>query len=138
MPSCSVCDKKVISGAVLHSECLDGLYATNRQVLSERNSFKSTLEKISKYGGLAGHFANQALEGNILPVPYISVWDGGVEVESSAMVNIRTGEVTDVVTADVHGLDICEREYIVMNGEQVDVYQDERGYELWADIHNEI
>jgi len=38
----------------------------------------------------------------------------------------------------VNGLDICERQYIVMNDEQVDVYQDEHGYEYWADIKNEI
>ena len=73
-----------------------------------------------------------------VPVDYVSVWDGGITVETNAVVDIKTGEVTDVIIADVKGLQICEREYIKMNGGQVDVYRDERGYELWADIQNEI
>jgi hypothetical protein len=72
-----------------------------------------------------------------IPVPYVSVWDGGVEVETTALVNIKTGEVTDVTTAKVEGLDICEREYIVMNDWQLDVNHDERGFALWVDINNE-
>ena len=73
-----------------------------------------------------------------VPVPYISVWDGGVEIETTAIVNIKTGEVSDITSVDVNGLDICERQYIVMQDEQVDVYEDERGYDYWADIENEI
>lgn len=69
-----------------------------------------------------------------ITVPYVSVWDGGTEVETSATVNIKTGEVTDIEVAKISGLEICEREYIMMNGEQVDVYHDEHGYEHWADI----
>ena len=72
------------------------------------------------------------------PVPYVSIWDGGIEIETTAIVDIRTGEVTDISSVDVNGLDICERQYIVMHGEQVDVYEDERGYNYWADIKNEI
>lgn len=72
-----------------------------------------------------------------IPVPYVSVWDGGTEVTTTATVNIKTGEVTNITAANVSGLDICERQYIVMHGEQVDVYQDEHGYDYWADIHKE-
>lgn len=70
----------------------------------------------------------------ILTVPYVSVWDGGVEVETTADVDIRTGEVTKITQSNISGLEVCEREYVVMNGEQVEVYNDERGYEYWADI----
>ena len=35
-------------------------------------------------------------------------------------------------------LDICERQYVIMCGAQVDVYEDERGYNYWADIESEI
>lgn len=68
-----------------------------------------------------------------IAVPYVSVWDGGIEVETIAHVDYRTGEVTDIVPANIRGLDICERTYIVMNDEQVDVYEDEHGFEHWAD-----
>ena len=71
-------------------------------------------------------------------VPYISVWDGGVEIETTAIVDIKTGEVTDISSTNVNGLDICERQYIIMHSEQVDVYENERGYSYWADIENEI
>ena len=71
-------------------------------------------------------------------VPYISVWDGEIEIETTAVVDIKTGEITDITSVDVNGLDICERQYIVMQDEQVDVYEDERGYDYWADIENEI
>ncbi len=77
-------------------------------------------------------------EGICSPVHYVSVWDGGVEVETTAKVDIRTGEVTHIAQAAVNGLEICEREYIVMNGEQVDVFRDEHGFEYWADIEDEI
>jgi len=70
-------------------------------------------------------------------VLYVSIWDGGTEIETTAIVDIRTGEVTDVTSVNVTGLELCEREYIVMNSEQVDVYHDEHGYDLWADIENE-
>ncbi len=71
---------------------------------------------------------------SIIPVPYISIWDGGIEVETTAAVNIKTGEVSCIATADVTGLDICEREYIVMNDEQVDVLTDMNGFDYWVDI----
>lgn len=62
-------------------------------------------------------------------VPYIAVWDG-VGVTTSAILNIRTGEVTDiekVVPKDP--LEVCEREYIILNDEQIEVdSSDGEGY----------
>ena len=74
----------------------------------------------------------------ILEVPYITIWDCGREIETTAKVNIQTGEVTDIVIADdeVGELDICERQYIVLNDEQVDVYDDEGDFDFWADINS--
>ena len=71
-------------------------------------------------------------------VPYVSVWDGGIELETTASVDIKTGEITDIQAVIADGLDICERQYIVMCSGQVDVYEDERGFQYWADIKNEI
>jgi hypothetical protein len=87
--------------------------------------------------GLVDTDASQKADDNKCRVPYVSVWDGGVEVETTAVVNIKTGEVTDIQVVDVRGLDICESEYILMCGEQVYVYSDEHGFEKWADIKNE-
>ena len=66
--------------------------------------------------------------------PYVSVWDGGVEVATQATVNIKTGEITDIESADVNGLEVCEEQYIVMNDERVYVYEDENGFDYWADL----
>lgn len=71
-------------------------------------------------------------------VPYVSVWDGGIEIQTVATVNIITGEVTGIGTVNAEGLDICESEYIVMNDERVYVYHGENGFEHWADINNEF
>ena len=67
-------------------------------------------------------------------VPFVSVWDGGTEVETTATVNLKTGEVTDIVVINTKGFDVCERQYIILNDEQVDVYDNEPGYKYWADI----
>lgn len=84
---------------------------------------------------LLSEIINQRLS-IIIRVPYISVWDGGTEITTTATVNIKTGEVTDIAVVNVAGLDVCEREYIMMNDEQVDIYHDDHGYEHWADIQN--
>lgn len=81
---------------------------------------------------------NTAMDNCKIKVPYVSVWDGGTEVETSAIVDIRTGEVTDVEAVDVSGLDVCEREYIVMNDEQVDVHYDEDALVYRIAINNDI
>ena len=55
-------------------------------------------------------------------VPYVTVWDGGTEIVTSGTLNIRTGEITDIETVDPPvDVEILEREYIILNGEQVDV-----------------
>lgn len=70
-------------------------------------------------------------------IPYVSIWDDGIEVETNAVVNIKTGEVTDISPVNVIGLDSCGGEYIIMNDKPVNVYQDEHGFDYWADINNE-
>lgn len=55
---------------------------------------------------------------------FVSVWDDGVEVESACKVNTDTNEVFDIEMADVDELDleILDREYIVIDGSEYDVY----------------
>jgi len=70
-------------------------------------------------------------------VPYVSVWDGGVLIATSANLNIRTGEITDIETVDPQGTaEILEREYIVLNDEQIDVdSSDGEGY--WIQLRHD-
>jgi len=77
------------------------------------------------------------LNGCKITVPYVSVWDGGIEIKTTASADIKTGEISDIVPADVQGLEICESQHIILNGEIVYVYEDEHGYAYWADIENE-
>lgn len=69
-------------------------------------------------------------------VPYVSVWDGGVEIVTSANLNIRTGEITDIETIDPQGsVEMLEREYIILNDEQIDVdSSDDEGY--WIQLRH--
>ena len=64
-------------------------------------------------------------------IPYVSVWDGGVEVESTCTIDFRTGNILDIEPAkglaSFGFLDTLDREYIVLNDEQVDVMEDDEG-----------
>ena len=71
-------------------------------------------------------------------IPYVSVWDGGIEVRTTCTVNLKTGEVTEIAVADVGGLDVCEEQYVVLTGETVYIYENEHGFSCWADIHGEL
>ena len=73
-----------------------------------------------------------------LNVLFVSSWDGGVTVTTSAVVNCETGEVTDIECADVEGLDNCEEQYIIMNDKKIYIYEDEHGYDYWADLKGEM
>jgi hypothetical protein len=42
---------------------------------------------------------------------FTSVWDDGVEVRTSAELNLETGELINVETSDTDGLDILQKEY---------------------------
>jgi len=72
-----------------------------------------------------------------LSVPYVSVWDGGTVVTTTAKVDFRTGEVTDIEAADIGGLQTCEREYIIMNDVEIEVYAGKNGFNYYADLKNE-
>jgi len=42
---------------------------------------------------------NFIIDGCKIHVPYVSVWDGGIEIETTAVVDIRTGEVINITSA---------------------------------------
>lgn len=66
-------------------------------------------------------------------VPYVSVWDGGIEITTNASLNIKTGAVTDIETVDPQtDVQICEREYIILGDEQVDVLSEDGHY--WVQL----
>ena len=53
---------------------------------------------------------------------FISVWDGGVEIDTPCKVNLETKEVFDIVTSRYNG-DHLEKEYIEIDGEEFPVSQ---------------
>ena len=61
----------------------------------------------------------------ISEVPYVSVWDGGVEIASTCTIDLTTGNILNIKQVDVDGVDVREREYIVLNDEEVDVLVDD-------------
>lgn len=63
----------------------------------------------------------------ISEIPYVFVWDGGVEVESTCTVNLRTGEVTDIQPAVTDSLETLEWEYVILNDEQYGVCRSSDG-----------
>ena len=56
---------------------------------------------------------------------FVSVWDDGFEVASSCKVNTDTNRVFDIeqVCVDELDLEILDREYIIIDGNEYDVCQ---------------
>ena len=67
---------------------------------------------------------------------FVSVWDGGVEIETPCKVNTETKEVFDIIIARYDG-DVLEKEYIEIDGEEFPVFQvsdiTEDNNEYWYD-----
>ena len=80
---------------------------------------------------------NTAENQLLLKVPFVSVWDGGIRVETTAMVNTSTGNVINIGVANLQGLEVCEEQYIVLNDERVYVYENANGFDYWADLKGE-
>ena len=52
---------------------------------------------------------------------YVSVWDGGIEVRTKCKYDTVIFDVTDIESADVDGLDVLEREYLILpNGTEIE------------------
>lgn len=59
---------------------------------------------------------------NIITAEYVTVWDGGVQVVTHCDFNLETLEVSNIQIAEVDGLDVCEREYVLLpDGTEYDV-----------------
>lgn len=81
------------------------------------------------------------MEKQIVEVEYVTLWDDGVEVVTSAMYNIETGLVYDIETTDegIEDLDILEREFIRLDdGTELDVCEESGKYKVinFAEIVN--
>lgn len=58
-------------------------------------------------------------------VPYISVWDGGTLVETTADVRLDTKQVFNIKSVDVgEAVDVLDREYIVLDGTEFAVFEE--------------
>lgn len=70
---------------------------------------------------------------NVINVEFVSVWDDGVGIETSAKYNPKTGLVYDIETTDedVEELEILESEYIYLpNGELLSVSDESGEYKV--------
>lgn len=73
------------------------------------------------------------MEKQIVEVEYVTLWDDGVEVVTSAMYNMETGLVYDIETTDegVEDLDILEREFIRLDDNtELDVSEESGKYKV--------
>lgn len=70
-------------------------------------------------------------------VPFVSIWDDDIYLETDCYVNLKTGEVFDIAVVDCDGLEICDKQFIIVDEEEVLVYQDEKGFDCWADLKGE-
>lgn len=70
-------------------------------------------------------------------VNYVSVWDGGTEISTTANYNQQTGLVDNIMTTDedVEDLDILDREYIQTDdfSEKIRVLDFDTFKELWLE-----
>lgn len=64
---------------------------------------------------------------------FTSVWDGeSQEVSVACKVNMDTKEVFDIQTVDVTGVDVLDREYVTIDGEEYPVSRErEDDTEYW-------
>lgn len=53
---------------------------------------------------------------------FVSVWDGGVEIDTPCRVNMETREVFDIQQSRYEG-DCLEKEYIEIDGVEYPVFQ---------------
>lgn len=65
-----------------------------------------------------------------VPCTFVSVWDGGFEVKSDALLDVDTGIVSDIQTSNLpegilNYLEILDREYIRVGERRYDVRRNE-------------
>ena len=58
-----------------------------------------------------------------VPAEFVSVWDDNITVTAPCRVNPITKEVTVEEVADISGVDLLTREYIILDGEEHNVFQ---------------
>jgi hypothetical protein len=73
----------------------------------------------------------------MIEVIYTSVWDGGIEVCSTAEYNPETREVTCIETVDPEfEVDILEREYITLpDGTEMDRFEECEDYDEGEELN---
>ena len=55
---------------------------------------------------------------NIINATFVSVWDGGIAIETECKINTR--EVFDIISVEAD-VDVFERQYVVIDGQEYDV-----------------
>lgn len=119
-----------------------GFYASLRE--------KYTFEKEKENKGINGETLelSEMATGEILDVEYVSVWNGGFKIQSTAKWNASTGEVFDITTeeneyiennVDPEGdpLEILDEQYIELSdGLRLNVTEIDDGYYTFIEEEN--
>jgi hypothetical protein len=105
--------------------------------LSTKNWIHLYLARGLKWAGNEDEFkrVSQADRPAIVDAEFHSVWDDGVEIQTHAKVNLKTGEV-QAEKADIEGLDILVEQYIVIDDYRYSVYEadeepEDGGFHFW-------
>ena len=51
---------------------------------------------------------------NIINATFVSVWDGGIAIETECKINTNTREVFDIISVEAD-VDVFERQYVVID-----------------------
>lgn len=74
-------------------------------------------------------------------IPYISVWDSGVEVKSSALLDPRTGEITEIEIVNKPTVHKFRYQFILLDNKRQLVYGQSlahrRGFSHWVDLKDQ-
>ena len=88
------------------------------------NGLFDYLIKTGKTMNASVKYLTKVAHGTVCNVPYVSVWDGGTFVETTADVRLDTKQVFNIKTVDVgESVDALDREYIMLGGKEWPVFE---------------
>lgn len=77
---------------------------------------------------------DEIINPELVPVRYITIWDGGREIKTFAKYEPATGLVHDITSSDADDLDILEDEYIQLpDGQELRVLEEDGNYRAFTD-----
>ena len=88
-------------------------------VLSDIKASAKAVLKANEYNG---RYA-KLLDDNIREARYFTIWESGMWIGSSCLVNMNTKEVFCIQQVEVSGVEILEKELVVIDGTEHQVFE---------------